>query len=120
MSEERRSHLVDIVPHGDIYVVKLLSELDLNTAPFFKKLIKEKLIAQDKKKVAIDFSECKYLDSYALGVLMSLDKHFKLSGGVMILCNLDPNLKRIFTLTSLNTILSIRENLNDALQALGG
>jgi len=119
MNEERRSHLADIVSHGDIHIVKLLSELDLNTAPFFKKLVKEELIEKGKKKVIIDFSECKYLDSYALGVLMSLDKHFKLSGGIMILCGLDSNLKRIFNLTSLNTILSIRKNLNDALQALG-
>ncbi|MBN2562553.1 MAG: STAS domain-containing protein [Phycisphaerae bacterium] len=57
---------------------------------------------QGKKKLVLDFSNVKILSSHMLGVLLTLHGKVREVKGRIVLCGLRPELKKVFTITSLD------------------
>lgn len=55
----------------------------------------------------LDFTHVKYLSSVELGTLVALHKRIRAAGGQLTLFNLDIQLRRIFSITRLDTLLVI-------------
>lgn len=72
------------------------------------KELKDKLfqISDEKNKnMAIDLSSASYLDSSAIGMLLSINKKLKNAGKELKLINVPENIMKILELSSLNRIL---------------
>lgn len=69
------------------------------------------------RKVLVDFAKTTYIDSSGLGVLVSLAKKIRESGGDLRLANLNDDLQTLFELTKLDTLFQISESRARALES---
>jgi anti-sigma B factor antagonist len=66
----------------------------------------------------IDLENVTYLNSTALGVLISAHANFVKRNGKIILCNVSKSLENIFVITKLTLVFAISENLESALKLI--
>jgi anti-anti-sigma factor len=67
-----------------------------------------------ERHLLLDFTNVKYLNSAELGTLVTLHTQTRAAGGQLTLFNLDDQLRRLFSLTRLDTLLAIcREDDED-------
>lgn len=73
---------------------------------------------QQQNNLIIDLENVTYLNSTALGVLISSHANFVKRNGKIILCNVSKSLENIFVITKLTLVFTIAENLEDALKLI--
>jgi len=80
--------------------------------------LKEKVLARvsgGDRAFVIDFAQTGYIDSSGLGVLVSLSKRIRETGGTLRLAGLNQDLRTLFELTRLDTLFQISEDRAAAL-----
>ncbi len=70
---------------------------------------------QNKSKLIINMEKVTYLNSTALGVLISTHATMVKKGGKIILCNLAKSIENIFVITKLTLVFDIADNLDSAI-----
>jgi len=97
-------------------VVELEGEIDLSTATVFKQAV-YKVIESGKVDLIIDLSSLEFMDSTGLGVLVAALKKTSIEGGrIRLVCN-KRNILKVFTITGLDKVFSIYDNLQRCLDA---
>jgi anti-sigma B factor antagonist len=91
---------------GDMPLLKVQGELDIYTAPRLKEAVLAAL-TDGAGSLAIDLSEVEFLDSTGLQVLMSAKKRTAERGGDVYLLGVGGQIRRVFTLLSLERIFKI-------------
>ena len=78
-----------------------------------EKLKKEmqKLSELNPEGFILDLSEALLLDSSALGVIMLIAQKLRPIGGKLVLLNPQPNVRHVFQVTRLDTVLEIRREM---------
>lgn len=71
-----------------------------------------------KNKVIINLANVTYLNSTALGVLISAHTHFVKRNGRVILCNVSKSIENIFVITKLALVFPMAESIEDAIKQL--
>lgn len=92
---------------GKNWEVELIGEVDIHS----KGLLKEKLVALNEEKQSDFVFKCnhlEYIDSTGLGVLIGFYKNVKINENSVSFENLKPSISKIFSLTGLDKIFSIR------------
>ena len=82
-----------------------------------KKLV-SKLSFEKKNKVIVSMEKVTYLNSTALGVLISAHASFAKRGGKIILCCLGKSIENIFMITKLTLVFDIAETLEEAIKLI--
>ena len=59
---------------------------------------------QNKQKLVLDFVNVRFLASHALGILLMMHKKVTAAKGTMVLCSVRQDLKKVFTITSLDKV----------------
>lgn len=72
-----------------------------------------KKLSENTKTLIIDMENVSYLNSLTLGVLISSNSNFSRKDSKMIICNLNDNLKTIFTVTKLYLVLNIVDKFEE-------
>jgi anti-sigma B factor antagonist len=99
---------------GVIPILQVEGEIDLSTSEDFKRAVYD-MIEGGKKNIVIDLSGVGFMDSTGLGVLVGALKKTRMLGGtVRLICNNDTILKT-FTLTGLDKVFLIYNNLRECL-----
>ena len=70
-----------------------------------------------ERRFLVDFTKTGYIDSSGLGVLVSLSKRVRESGGELRLAGLNDDLKTLFELTKLDTLFAVSDTAEEALAA---
>ncbi len=73
---------------------------------------------EGKRKLIIDFKKANYINSTALGALISAHAHFAKKDGKIILCNMDKSIKNVFVITKLALVFEIAETLEEAIKLM--
>ncbi len=68
-----------------------------------------------ERKFLIDFTSTGYIDSSGLGVLVSMSKKIRESGGELRLAGLNEDLRTLFELTKLDSLFVIDNTAEEAL-----
>ncbi len=68
-----------------------------------------------ERKVLLDFTNTGYIDSSGLGALVSLSKKLRDAGGELRLAGLNEDLRTLFELTKLDTLVTIADTADAAL-----
>lgn len=102
--------------HDGIPVVSVSGEIDVATAPPLRDRL-QALTASGKTTVVVDLLGVTFLDSTALGVLVGALKRCRESGGELLLAISEPRILKVFEITGLTGVFSIRENVADAVRA---
>jgi anti-sigma B factor antagonist len=101
----------------DAYVISLVGEVDLYTAPEFKQKLLE-VIGQGGREVIVDFSDTTFIDSTTLGVLVGGVKRLRTNDGQLsLVCN-DRNITKIFEITGLDRVFTIYPTRDEAVSKL--
>jgi anti-sigma B factor antagonist len=95
-------------------VLRVSGESDLYTAPQLKgELLRA--ISGGSLRVVVDLSRATFIDSATLGVLLGGLKRLRPRGGEISLVVDDPNIKKIFEITTLDRVFPILASLPAAL-----
>jgi anti-sigma B factor antagonist len=73
-------------------------------------------LQQGVKKLVIDLSKVTYLNSTAIGVLVSAHTSFARNKGQVKLCGVNRNIDNIFVITKLMLVLDVVETREDAIK----
>jgi len=101
--------VVVIVPEG---------ELDVTNSMQFKEKVLSEYISAGKPTIVLDMANVGYMDSSALGVIISLFKNARMNGGGMAIVNLEDPVRRLFSLTGLDKVVPIYFSVNEAVKKL--
>jgi len=118
MSAQSRRRRLEVEDIGDVTVVnftdrKILDEQNIQ-------IIGEQLFSLvdelGRRKLLLNFGNVEYMSSAALGKLITLNKKVQASGGRLILCNIDPQIREVFEITKLDKLFDIRNDEQEGLQ----
>ncbi len=101
----------------DVYVLTLKGKLmggPETTAVHDK--VKE-LIEEDKKKIVLDLSKVKWMNSSGLGVIMGCFTSLKNAGGELKICGATEKVKSLFMITKLVTLFESYKNVKEAVES---
>jgi anti-sigma B factor antagonist len=90
----------------DTRVVSVAGELDMYTAPSFEQQIHHAL-DDGAVRVVIDLSECSFMDSTALGILLNARKKLGGQNHRLVLVGPDSNILKLFEITGLESTFAI-------------
>jgi anti-sigma B factor antagonist len=99
----------------DPFVMHVGGDLDVYTAPQLKEALDN--VGLGGKTVVLDLSGVHFIDSTALGVLVSTLQQSQAHEGKLCLVMDDPYLLKIFRITGFDTLFSIFPEVADALAA---
>lgn len=77
----------------------------------------ESALANGTKTLLMDLKETTFVDSSGLGILVSMLKKVRANSGEMHVCSINPQVKMLFELTSMDRVFTIFEN-REAFEAL--
>lgn len=70
------------------------------------------------ERIVLDMSGATYIDSAAVGWLLSLHKGFTKAGGKMVVCALQPTVRRVIELMRIQQVIPIVDDKGQALAKL--
>ena len=76
----------------------------------------EELLGEDwsGRQVVLDMSQASYLDSAAVGWLLSLHRSFTTGGGKLVLCCIQPTVRRVIDLMRIGEVVPILDDQQQA------
>lgn len=99
-----------------IPVLAVRGEIDVSTAPELRERLLE-IAENGQPVVVVDLSDVSFVDSTALGVLVSGVKRFRSTGGDLRLVVTQPHISKVLEITGLNDVFAIYATADDALRA---
>ena len=98
---------LDVKNSGDELLLTLSGEMDMYYTPKFKE---EALQAynEDTRNIVIDAKNLEYLDSTGLGGFIHLMNAVKQNSHTITLADLQPNVKKLFTITKLDKLFILQ------------
>lgn len=102
--------------HDGVHLVSVSGEIDLATAPSLRDELGNEG-ADKSATTVVDLTEVTFLDSTALGVLVGARKARAEAGGQLRLVVAAPRILKIFEITGLDEVFTIRPTVAKALEA---
>ncbi len=99
---------------GSVTVIDVGGELDIETAPELRSRLVE-IIAEGEIELVLDFTSVTFLDSTALGVLISARRRVHTLGGFIDVVTDKAHLVKIFHITGLDKVFSLYPTVAQAL-----
>lgn len=118
MSRSRKMKTVDfnIVKTSNLLIIELIGEIDMSNAETVKNTIKEHC-TDEYKKILLDLSEITYIDSSGLGCIVAAKKYIAEQKGELKLCCLSEDIRSVFELIGLDSIIDIYDSREQAQNA---
>jgi len=111
------SKLLPVDGDDSARVAELSGAIDGNTVPDFQQML-EKVKTEGVRRLILDMSKIKYVNSTGLGSLVKYADSFKNSGGGMALIKVPAKVKIVIEMLGLNAFFDICPGLAEALSAL--
>ena len=80
--------------------------------------LRDRLKQIKSKNLILDLDNVTYINSTALGVLISAQADFLKKNGKVIITNISDNVKKIINITNINKIFEVTESINQAIKQL--
>ncbi|MEM7046362.1 MAG: STAS domain-containing protein [Pseudomonadota bacterium] len=103
---------------GGITVVSVAGRLDSNTSRALQEALVP-LADKDHPAIVVDCTHLSYVSSAGLRVFLMTAKPIHASGGRFALAAVAPQVRKILSMTGLDTVLDLHESVQDALRAFG-
>jgi anti-anti-sigma factor len=97
-------------------VVNLNGRLDTTNYGSLDKEL-ETIVNAGEKNILINCSEMNYISSSGLRVFLIYLKKLKAEQGKLILCNMQPTIKEVFSIAGFTSLFSIYDSLEEALNS---
>ena len=104
---------------GSCVVIDVAGQIDIATADRLRMQVIIAVLAATAPSVVIDLREVEFCDSTGLAALVAIWKAIHADGGKLVLARLQNRLRLLLACTGLDTRITIRDNLADAITAAG-
>ena len=111
---------VEIEHGGKALIVRLKGELDHHTAETVRARMEEAIADSNCHNVILSMEQLSFMDSSGLGVILGRYKQITTKGGKMVVCGLNPSVRRLFQMSGLFKILSVEESERSAVLSSEG
>lgn len=98
-----------------VKIIKLAGQVRISTQNEFKDLLDDLVKENEGKTVIMNMDGIIYMNSAGLGIMIDTYKKFKEMKGRMVLCNLLPDIMKLFEVTKLNRFIEIYHNESEAM-----
>lgn len=99
---------------GNHTLIQVLAEkLDTHIAPTLKSEL-VLISGNGEKNIILDLSNCRYCDSSGLSAILVANRLCKNANGTFVLTGLNDAVERLITISQLDTVLNITENVPEA------
>ncbi len=103
---------------GPIHMISVVGELDLDTAPILEAELRVAREADDAS-VLIDLSECEFIDSSGLALIIQTWRELEQAEGTeLAMCCAKEQVERLLRIAGAYEAISIYDGADDALAAL--
>ncbi len=93
--------------------------MDQQQADQLMAALDEHLAGDAKVDVVIDMSELQYMNSTGLNIMISVLGRSRKNGGEVVMAGLTSGVRQLFTVTKLDSVFRIADNVDAALAQLG-
>lgn len=101
---------------GDALVVRLAGDLDLHTAPAFRRWVDEQLEGTPRiQKLVLNMEAVSFVDSSGLGALLGRLKTLQGRGGRLVAVGAQPRVVKLFEMSGLLKLIELADNEKSAL-----
>ena len=107
---------LDSREEGDWTVLDVVGEVDLSTAPVLRARIEE-LVQRGTQRLVVDLRGVAFMDSSGLSVLVACMKRMREAGGDLAVSCPNESILKVFTVTGLDRLFTIRPSIGEAIQA---
>lgn len=104
--------------YRNMLIVRLRGELDHHTADVVRYKMEEALLKGNVDHVILSLKHLQFMDSSGIGVILGRYKQVKSKGGKMVVCDVNPNVHRLFELSGLFKILTVHDSERNAISSL--
>jgi len=109
---------VERVPRGNAVVVRVIGEVDRETAAPFREALTETL-AEGIVSIVVNLESVEYMDSLGLGVIIAGATRAEKAGGKLVVCSLGTHLQKIFEIAGVGQMVTITDGEEEALSMVG-
>ncbi|EFL52855.1 anti-sigma-factor antagonist [Solidesulfovibrio fructosivorans JJ]] len=107
--------------HGTCLVVEIHSpEVDHTVSEDFKEAVLARFETSGARELLLDLGPVSFLDSKAIGAMVSVRKTVTAKGGKLGLYGLQPNVAKIIRVVTLGTLFEVYPDLQTALERACG
>ncbi|MFP4104944.1 MAG: STAS domain-containing protein [Phycisphaerae bacterium] len=115
-----QSQRLNVTTDGPILIVeltdrKILDELSITQ---IGEQIEQLISEQETPRLVMDFQPVSHMSSSALGMLITIHKRVRERDGQLRLCNIQPEIKEVFSITRLDEVFEIHDSRQVALESL--
>lgn len=109
---------VEMEHYRNVLIVRLIGELDHHTADGVRQQMEDAILRGQSTHVILSLKDLQFMDSSGLGVILGRYKLLKARGGKLVLCDVNPAVRRLFELSGLFKIMTVHDNEREALTSL--
>ncbi|MGA8741210.1 MAG: STAS domain-containing protein [Terracidiphilus sp.] len=95
---------LEVERNGDVATVKCQGKLVLGVCDFLTCKVRE--LIPDTKRIVLDLTDLKQMDSMGLGTIVRLYVTAKSGGGCLVLINMGPRIRQLLGITNLLSVLT--------------
>lgn len=107
---------LDSREESDWTILGVVGEVDLSNAPFLRTRIEE-LVHLGAQRLVVDLRGVGFMDSSGLSVLVACMKRMREAGGELAVACPNGSILKVFTVTGLDRLFTIRPSVGEAIQA---
>jgi anti-sigma B factor antagonist len=100
---------------GGVPIIDVSGEIDLYTAPVFKRALNQ-TIDDGHHDIVVNMAEVSYMDSSGFGTLLGITKRVRPDGGTVNLIGCNDAIHRMLKITRLNTVFGLYEDEDSAVK----
>jgi anti-anti-sigma factor len=106
--------------HG-VRTISVRGELDLSTAPELEGPL-EGTLSSDEGSVLIDLSQCEFIDSTGIALIVRAWQRLDSGGNgrALVICSANDQVRRVLEITGLELSIPVHLTRDDALAAISG
>ncbi|MCT4585299.1 MAG: STAS domain-containing protein [Peptostreptococcaceae bacterium] len=105
--------IIEVNRKKDVKIIQVFGKVGFENSVEFKNTLIENISECDK--IVLDFTNLTYLNSMGLGIIVKAYTKASEEDRKLWVCGLSENIKKLFSITKLDNIITIKEDLEDAL-----
>ncbi|MGH2270193.1 STAS domain-containing protein [Anaerohalosphaeraceae bacterium U12dextr] len=112
--------IMELETRGEVLVVRFDAPA-IGAATNLEQLgheLRDIIVQRQPTKMIIDFTRVSFFSSQMLGLLVDVWRRLKDCGGAVVISGINPNLTRVFRITSLDKVFDFYPDTDTALKAL--
>ncbi|SHK04338.1 STAS domain-containing protein [Paramaledivibacter caminithermalis] len=111
--------LVETLTQDNIKFINVFGEISFENHSEFKESILRNILGEESI-IIFNMEKVTYLNSMSLGIIVKAYSESKKQGKKFVLCSLQDNIKKLFSITKLDKIISIYEDREEAVKLFKG